>query len=417
MIKKLAFAAMALYSTFLSAEELRYENQIFDTRVKTVVLTKAGTDDRYPIIALNSNDQLELSFDILGNKNDYFQYTLIHCDANWNPTSLGQNEYLRGLTFDNITDFKYSTNTYVKYVHYNLLLPNENMKPIFAGNYLIKVYRNFDEEELVLTRRMMILNPAVSIDGVAKPATLAQHRFTKQEVGFSVNYRGFNIPDPYKDVNVVLMQNGQWDNTITGLKPLFIRDNTLDYNYYDQTLFSGGNEFRFFDIRSLRQFSQNVRAKTLDSVYHCFLNYEESRGSKQYFNYLDFNGKRVIANRDGQNAGIDGDYAFITFYLLSLTPLNEDVYVYGEFTDWRLLPEYKMYYNKSRLRYELEVQLKQGRYEYKYATQTADGKIDDTTIEGSHAQTENEYMVLIYHKNIQYKYDELVGSRVIKTQF
>ncbi len=417
MIKKLAFAAMALYSTFLSAEELRYENQIFDTRVKTVVLTKAGTDDRYPIIALNSNDQLELSFDILGNKNDYFQYTLIHCDANWNPTSLGQNEYLRGLTFDNITDFKYSTNTYVKYVHYNLLLPNENMKPIFAGNYLIKVYRNFDEEELVLTRRMMILNPAVSIDGAAKPATLAQHRFTKQEVGFSVNYRGFNIPDPYKDVNVVLMQNGQWDNTITGLKPLFIRDNTLDYNYYDQTLFSGGNEFRFFDIRSLRQFSQNVRAKTLDSVYHCFLNYEESRGSKQYFNYLDFNGKRVIANRDGQNAGIDGDYAFITFYLLSLTPLNEDVYVYGEFTDWRLLPEYKMYYNKSRLRYELEVQLKQGRYEYKYATQTADGKIDDTTIEGSHAQTENEYMVLIYHKNIQYKYDELVGSRVIKTQF
>jgi hypothetical protein len=417
MIKKLAFAAMALYSTFLSAEELRYENQIFDTRVKTVVLTKAGTDDRYPIIALNSNDQLELSFDILGNKNDYFQYTLIHCDAGWNPTSLGQNEYLRGLTFDNITDFKYSTNTYVKYVHYNLLLPNENMKPIFAGNYLIKVYRNFDEEELVLTRRMMILNPAVSIDGAAKPATLAQHRFTKQEVGFSVNYRGFNIPDPYKDVNVVLMQNGQWDNTITGLKPLFIRDNTLDYNYYDQTLFSGGNEFRFFDIRSLRQFSQNVRAKTLDSVYHCFLNYEESRGSKQYFNYLDFNGKRVIANRDGQNAGIDGDYAFITFYLLSLTPLNEDVYVYGEFTDWRLLPEYKMYYNKSRLRYELEVQLKQGRYEYKYATQTADGKIDDTTIEGSHAQTENEYMVLIYHKNIQYKYDELVGSRVIKTQF
>ena len=417
MIKKIVFVIATIYSTLLSADELRYDNQVFDARVKSVLLTKSGTDDRYPIIALNTNDQLELSFDILGNKNDYFQYTLIHCDASWNPTALSQNEYLRGLTFDNINDFKYSTNTYVRYVHYNLLLPNENMKPIFAGNYLIKVYRNFDESDLVLTRRMMILNPAVTIEGTAKPATLAQHRFTKQEVGFSVNYRGFNVPDPYKDINVVLMQNGQWDNSIIGLKPLFIRDNTLDYNYFDQTLFSGGNEFRFFDIRSLRQFSQNVRAKTLDSVYHCFLNYEESRGSKQYFNYIDFNGKRVIANRDGQNGGIDGDYAFINFYLLSLAPLNEDVYVYGEFTDWRLLPEYKMYYNKSRLRYELEVQLKQGRYEYKYATQTAEGKIDDTSIEGSHAQTENEYMVLVYHKNIQFKYDELVGSRLIKTQF
>lgn len=417
MIKKIAFSIALFCSVLLHAAELKYENQIYDNRVKTVMLTKAGTEDRYPIIALNSNDQLQLSFDILGNKNEYFQYTLVHCDANWNPTNLNANEYLRGLTFDNINDFKYSTNTYVKYVHYNVLLPNENIKPIFAGNYLIKVYQNFDEDDLVVTRRMMILNPAVSIDGVAKPATLAQYRYTKQEVGFSVNYTGFNIPDPYRDVNVVLMQNGRWDNTITGLKPLFVNNNVLDYNYYDQTLFAGGNEFRFFDIRSLRQFSQNVRAKTLDTVYHCFLNYEEPRSSKQYFSYIDYNGKRVIANKDGQNSDIDGDYAYITFYLLSLSQLNEDVYVYGEFTDWRLLPEYKMWYNKGRSRYELDVQLKQGRYEYKYASTNAEGKADDTMIEGSHSQTENEYLILVYHKNIQFKYDELVGSRVIKTQF
>ena len=103
--------------------------------------------------------------------------------------------------------------------------------------------------------------------------------------------------------------------------------------------------------------------------------------------------------------------------MLSTNQLNEDVYVYGEFTDWRLLPEYKMWYNKSRSRYELDAQLKQGRYEYKYASTNAEGKADDTMIEGSHSQTENEYLVLVYHKNIQFKYDELVGSRVIKTQF
>jgi hypothetical protein len=107
----------------------------------------------------------------------------------------------------------------------------------------------------------------------------------------------------------------------------------------------------------------------------------------------------------------------MTFYLLSLNQLPDDVYVYGEFTDWQLKPEYKMYYNKARMRYELETQLKQGRYEYKYANKTADGATDDTLLEGSYSQAENEYLILIYHRNIQYKYDELVGSRIIKTQF
>lgn len=417
MQKTITLIGLLLAATGIFATELRYDNQVYDDRVKTVQLTKAGTEDRYPVLALNTSDQLELSFDILGNKNEYFQYTIVHCDANWNPTPLGQNEYIKGITFDNISDFKYSTNTYVKYVHYSLKLPNDNMKPGIAGNYLIKVYRNFDEEDLVLTRRMMILNPAVSIDGNVKPATLAQYRYTKQEVAFTVNYKGFNMPDPYRDVTVTILQNNRWDNAITGLKPLFIRENVLDYNYYDQTLFAGGNEFRFFDTRSLRQFSQNVRTKTLDTVYHCYLNYEESRGSKQYFNYLDYNGKRVIDNKDGQNPPIDGDYAWMTFYLLNMTQLEQDVYVYGEFTDWRLLPEYKMLYNKNRSRYELDVLLKQGRYEYKYATATPEGNSDEMTFEGSHAQTENEYLILIYHKNIQYKYDELVGTRIVKMQF
>jgi hypothetical protein len=417
MLKKIAFV-IALCSSVLSwADELNYQNQVFDGKVKTVQLMKQGTDDRYPIISLSSGEQLELSFDMLGAKNEYFQYTIVHCDANWKPTPLNQNEYIKGITFDNITDFKFSTNTYVKYVHYSLLLPNENMKPGIAGNYLIKVYRNFDEEDLVLTRRMMVLNAATSIEATVKQSSLAQYRYSKQEVGFSVNYKGFTMPDPFKDVTVTIMQNNRWDNCITGIKPLFIRDNTLDYNYFDQTLFLGGNEFRFFDTRSLRQFSQNVRTKTLDSNYHCYLNYDETRGSKQYTYYFDYNGKRIVANKDGQNGGIDGDYAWVTFYLLSLNQLPDDVYVYGEFTDWQLLPEYKMYYNKNRLRYELDAQLKQGRYEYKFANKTAEGATDDTMLEGNYSQAENEYLILIYHRNIQYKYDELIGSRIVKAQF
>ena len=404
---------IVLSATTCVAQNLVYDNYIYDANVQSVIFSKAGVDDRFPIMTLNSSEQLQLGFDVIGNTNEFFQYSLTHCDANWNPTPLGQNEYINGLTIDNINEYRFSTNTYVRYVHYNLLLPNENMKPRFAGNYLLKVFRNFDEEELVLTRRMLVLNSNVTIDGKVQPASLAQYRFTKQELQFNINYKGFNIPNPFGDVSVVITQNGRWDNAILGLKPQFIADNVLQYNSLDQAIFSGGNEFRFFDFRSLRTLSPNVRSKTFDSVYHVILNYDESRGSKQYFQYLDNNGRRVLANREGINSDIDGDYAWVNFYLMSMSPVQEgDVYVLGEFTDWKLLPKYKMYYNKNRGRYDLEVQLKQGRYEYIYAVKNeTTGEPDEVSLEGSSSNTENEYLILVYHKNIQFKYDELVGVR------
>jgi hypothetical protein len=404
---------------FRSRAQLVYDNYIYDKKVNTVLLSKAGVDDRYPIITLNTSEQLQLSFDIIGTRNEYFQYTIVHCDANWNPTNMQQNEYLRGLTFDNINDFKFSTNTYVKYVHYSLVFPNENVKPMIAGNFLLKVYRNFDEEDLVITRRFMVLLPSVTIDGSAKIALAAQNRYSKQEINFSVNYKGYQIPDPFRDVTAVVLQNSRWDNAISGVKPLFVRDNTLDYNYTDGFIFNGSNEFRFFDYRNLRTASINVRTKTFDSLYHVILNNDESRGGKQYLQYIDNNGKRTIQNKDMGTAGdIDGDYATVNFYLLSFTPNQDaDVYVFGEFTDWQLKPEYKMDYNKSRMRYDLQAFLKQGRYEYMYAIKDPNnGKPDETTFEGNSSQTENEYLILIYHKNIRFKYDELIGARKFTTQ-
>jgi hypothetical protein len=416
MNKTLLLAFLLLSLSSFAQQELVYDNYIYDPNVKTVVFSKAGVDDRYPIMRLNSEEMLELGFDILGTRNEFFQYSLTHCDAHWNPTPLSQNEYINGLTIDNISSFSFSTNTYVKYVHYKLFLPNEQMKPRIAGNYLLKVFRNFDETDLVLTRRMLVLNNNVKIAGKAQPATLAENRFTKQELKFTIDYKGYNIPNPYGDVTVVIMQNGRWDNAITGIKPQFIRDNVLEYNSFDATTFPGGNEFRFFDFRSLRTLSPNVRSKTFDSLYHVILNPDESRGSKQYFQYIDNNGRRVLGNKEGIDFNRDGDYAWVDFYLYSMMPVPGDVYVFGEFTDWKLLPEYKMNFNKIRGRYDLETMLKQGRYEYIYAVKNEDtGQPDEVSFEGSSANAENEYFILVYHKNIQYKYDELIGATKLST--
>jgi hypothetical protein len=419
MQKTAAILFLIWLNAFDISAQLVYDNMVYDQSVKSVIFSKENVDDRHPVITLNTGERLELGFDILGNNNEFFQYTVVHCDANWRPTPMQQTEYIRGLTFDNINTWKFASNTFVRYVHYSLIMPNENMQLSIAGNYLLKVYRNFDEEDLVLTRRFMVLNNVVSINANVRPSTLAQHRYNKQEITFDIGYKGFNIIDPQNDVKVVIMQNGRWDNAKTDIKPQFIRDQVLEYNNLEQTLFPGGNEFRYFDFRSLRQVSPNVRSKTMDSIYHVFLNYDESRGANQYLQYIDNNGRRILGNRDGVDYRFDGDYADVNFYLLSMNPIDEgDVYVFGEFTDWKLLPEYKMYYNKNRSRYDLNVLLKQGRYEYLYAIRKSGSIVpEETKLEGSFSNTENEYLILVYHKHIQYKYDELIGVRKFATRF
>jgi len=54
--------------------------------------------------------------------------------------------------------------------------------------------------------------------------------------------------------------------------------------------------------------------------------------------------------------------------------------------------------------------LKQGYYNYEYAF-IRDGSCDGTAsiFEGSHYETENDYLILMYYRNPQERYDRLIG--------
>ena len=46
----------------------------------------------------------------------------------------------------------------------------------------------------------------------------------------------------------------------------------------------------------------------------------------------------------------------------------------------------------------------------------ADGSVDTRYFEGSHSETENNYMVLMYHRNQTMNYDELIGYGLENTR-
>ena len=58
--------------------------------------------------------------------------------------------------------------------------------------------------------------------------------------------------------------------------------------------------------------------------------------------------------------------------------------------------------------YEGVLLLKQGFYNYKYVSKAKDF-LNKNNISGSHALTENEYLVLVYYRDIGGKFDKLIG--------
>ena len=400
-----------LISFQISFGQRIYDNTCYDDKIATVILQKnIDIYDPVPIINIGSSEALKLSFDMLDPQNEFLNYSLVHCDRNWMLSYLQPMDYVSGNTMGEITDYKFCTNTYQTYTHYSLNFPSDDMAITKSGNYILKVFRNFDEEDILLTRRFMVVDPQTKITTTVKSATIPQLRFSHQEIDFTVNYLGFNIPNPFLDVHATILQNNSWSNAIRNLKPQFVNNNELSFNYENENIMSGTNEFRFFDIRSLRFFSNNVIKKYIDTVQNVVLRPEESKAYLNYIRWIDYNGKRDIFNSDGMNLVEDGDYVLVHFNFKS-NSLNDmgEIFVYGELSDWQTKDKFKMTYSPELKMYTCSVLLKQSYYNYHFVLRDKDEKIDYTFTEGNHQETENDYTILLYHKNVFYGYDEIIG--------
>ena len=89
--------------------------------------------------------------------------------------------------------------------------------------------------------------------------------------------------------------------------------------------------------------------------------------------------------------------------------VDKDLYVYGAFNDFNVTEENKMQYNTKEKMYTGEFLLKQGFYNYTFATLNTDGQLNTTDVNGTFYQTENQYTVIIYYKPFGSFYERVIG--------
>ena len=367
-----------------------------------------------PVIMLNSGEKLQLSFDDLDGDLKGYKFTITHCEADWSTSSgLSVSDYIDGFREDMISQFAYSYNTTVPYTHYSLLFPTDNLRMKISGNYILTVYDE-DPSEIAFTRRFMVVESTpVGVVGAVHQAPSGTDKFTKQEVGFEINFNGMQIYDPGREIKVVVTQNDRWDNAIRDIKPRFVKAGLLDYNDDPQIVFNGGNEFRSFDTKSLIYQSERIRRIDYDTGgYNVFLLDDLSRSTKNWVTDKDINGRMYIKNEEhAQNSEIESDYAWVNFFL-PFDPFlsNGQMYLLGALTDWQINEGSQLKYNPFKKGYEKKLFLKQGYYNYLYVFKDArKSAVEEAMIEGNHWETENEYTVWVYYRETGSLYDRLIA--------
>ena len=414
----LAFLFFLIFSLKGNAQPDEYVNENFERNIdyvykdniQGVQLIVDGSLLKYPI--LGPRERMVLMFDDLDNDVKDYSYTIVHCNADWTPSNLNELEYIDGFAYNEIIDYEYSFNTEVPYTNYRVELPNSDFGWSKSGNYILRVFMSDDEEDVVLTRRFMVVDQRMNI-GAELVRPFAIDRFkTHHEIDFTVNHRGITVRSPKTEIKVAILQNGRWDNAITGIEPLFVRGDDLIFDYQNQIVFQAGREFRYFDARSTRFRSDRIREiEEAEGMYHLSVSSDKVRSGELDQVFADINGTFIIDNFHEDDPDLESDYVKVYFEL----PYDEpdpfgEIYIFGKLTDWQLKEEFRMKYNDNYKAYIGTAMLKQGYYNYQYAY-LEDGapKVDFELIEGNWWETDNDYHILVYYRPFGERYDQLVS--------
>jgi hypothetical protein len=387
---------------------LQFIDRAYEDQIRTILLYPSGAPRLSPVIQLGKGN-LVLQFDDLVTDTDSYYARIEHCNYDWTESLLHDLDYMPVYNEFPINNFEFSVDTHIPYVHYWFELPQVRL----PGNYVLVVYRGGNKEDIVLTRRFMVFEQQVVFSGMDNLIGSGNIADASQQINFTVKYPELAVVNPLVDVRVDVRQNQRWDNLAHDIRPSFVSEinKELEYRYFEESkIFKGGNEFRFFDLRSLNYPGRNVATiNKTRKPFEATIDVDKSKKGQAYAQYDDINGNFFLDNYDYRNLAYS-NYVNVNF-ALSTPPVDGDVYVAGAYNYWALNDANRMTYDSSAQQYKLRTMLKQGWYDYQYVVKSK--TVPSYYFEGSHFETENFYEVFVYYRPYKPQADLLVGYAVL----
>lgn len=375
--------------------------------IKTIAFKSNTKESQLPILKLG--EYLVLEFDALnGNEEDYY-YQIEHFNFDWTPSILVKSEYMDGFDNQRIRDYENSLNTYQIYSHYKLTIPNTQTKGLkVSGNYMLSVFN--DDDELMFSRKFMIYENKTNVGVSIKRSRDIQFIEEKQRVDIVISSNDMQLNNPKQNVKTLVIQNNNLNTAISDLKPQYTIGNKLIYKYDTESSFWGGNEYLYFENKDIRAANIGVQQVELQDLYHNYLFANTVRASKPYTYNPDINGNYLVTNVDADDPSIEADYVWVHFSLIANKAIKDkSIHIYGNFNNYAIDESTKMTYDDYNQVFTNALLLKQGFYNYKYVIVNNSDNIEEGAISGNYYQTENNYKVVVYYRDLGTRYDKIIG--------
>lgn len=394
-------------------KELPAVDTIYKDYIKTIEFYNRGDELSIPIIDRQTGT-FHVGFDDhYGEYIDYF-YTVIHCDKSWDYTKdIEIADYLNGPQEIQIENFGSSVSTIANYTHYDFDFPNQDINFNWTGNYLLVVYDS--DYTVAFTRRFYVADEIVSYVNPAysRPNGVGEY-YSHQSFTFNLNIGRLDPINPLNELFVTGFQNRFNERTLDFVQPFRVNGDKAIFEIGNQFTFPGYKEYREFDTREIISGQgrgiYTIELSNTEAV--ALLELDKNRSPKTNFTINDANGGFIVRNNDRRfgDEDISSQYLNVIFTLRSPIEEEGDVYVLGEFNDFKAYPQYRMNFLPNEGAYTVEVPLKQGYYNYMYGIVYENNQEPDLfRFEGSTYETENRYHFLTYYRPLSGEYDQLVG--------
>lgn len=403
-------------SLFLNiyAQNKPYRTASIDSRIHSLKV-ESGNGLLYPpVISLNADEYINISFDLFEEEHQDLSYSIVHCNANWQPSMLSSLEYIDGFDIQEVYDWELSFNTYQSYVNYQITLPNDEVQFKVSGNYAVVVYPQNRSERPLLYACFSVSEDVVKVNCTSSSRTDKGYADNYQQVSFNINKRDYDIVNPVSDLKIYVMQNNRLDNMAYVSAPQYFNNERIVYEHNPKLIFDAGNEYRRFEIVSTRYKGMGVdNLSYFDPYFHATLERDFPRESRTYSFDQTQRGRYVIRESDYDEEGnTQADYFVVHFSLDARDMMlpEGDIYIDGELSEYRFSENNRMLYNPQTGLYEKIMLLKQGSYNYQYLFVPKGETIGKASvIEGNKYETSNEYRVNVYHRVPGERYDRLIG--------
>lgn len=382
-----------------------------DTDVRTVQLYRTGDETALPITSIGSNQSLTLEFDLLTDESRPLSVYFYHADRLWRR-DLTPSEYLDSFHRDDLLDYSMSLGTEIPYVHYSYAFPNNSISFRLSGNYILRVTEQGDEEAVLFERAFFVSEQATSLDFFTDNVLLGGTAYPSTQP-IAVFQPPADIQGNPFDYNVCFVRNGRFEMARCSDRPSLAEQPFMQFYLEPEVAFQPEGGSYFLDLSNLQVGSQIARLDRSVRPFEVVLEPDYARFGSSGIGPL-LNGQTVVSEavRGLGQADTEAEYVRVRFSYVppDEQPLSGEVIVTGSFNDWRYDQANQLTWVPENGRYEGELLLKQGLYEYRYAAR--DRRLERALL-GTMPRAENHYAAFVYYRDYRYNSDRLLAVREV----